>query len=78
MILILILLLIMILILIPNWGTLTVLICSYDVKSQQMNLDLSLVKSAGAWCNKIWQVSRFLLMAHQKVAQGPYTETIDL
>jgi hypothetical protein len=34
-----------------------------------MNLDLSLVKSAGAWCNKIWQVSRFLLMAHQKVAQ---------
>jgi hypothetical protein len=40
---------------------------SYDVKSQHINLDLSVVTSGGAWCNKIWQVSRFLLLAHQKV-----------
>ncbi|XP_023349810.1 valine--tRNA ligase isoform X2 [Eurytemora carolleeae] len=43
---------------------------SYDVKSEYINLDLSLVPRAGAWCNKIWQVSRFLNMAHQTTSDA--------
>jgi len=39
---------------------------SYDVKSQQMNLDPSLVPRANIWCNKIWQVSRLLVQAHER------------
>jgi len=37
---------------------------SYDVKSSQINLDAALVKQAGAWCNKIWQVARLLNNTH--------------
>jgi len=44
-----------------RWGLLT-----YDVKQHQLNLNLAVVKSAGAWCNKVWQLARFLDMAHTK------------
>ena len=42
-------------------------VSSYDVKSQQINLDVELVTRAGAWCNKIWQVARLLHLTHGKV-----------
>jgi len=44
-----------------RWALLT-----YDVKQQQLNLNLSVVGNGGAWCNKVWQLARFLLMAHTK------------
>jgi len=44
-----------------RWALLT-----YDVKQQQLNLNLSVVGNGGAWCNKVWQLARFLLMAHDK------------
>ncbi len=40
-------------------------LCSYDVTSQQMNLDLNVIKTASAFGNKIWQATRFLVMAIQ-------------
>jgi len=43
---------------------------SYDVKSQQMNLDPELVPRAKIWCNKIWQVSRLLVQAHQRAKEA--------
>ena len=45
-----------------RWGLLT-----YDVKQRQINLNLTVLNSAGAWCNKIWQLARFLDIAHDKV-----------
>jgi valyl-tRNA synthetase len=39
-------------------------LCFYDVTSTHMNLDLNVIKTAGAFGNKIWQASRFLVMAH--------------
>ena len=47
-----------------RWG-----LASYDIKSQQINLDMAVVQGAGAWCNKIWQLARFLNMAHERANQ---------
>jgi len=43
---------------------------SFDVKGQQINLDVDLVVRAGAWCNKIWQVNRLLDKTHQLAAES--------
>ena len=45
-----------------RWGLLT-----YDVKQRHINLNLTIINSAGAWCNKIWQLARFLVLAHDKI-----------
>lgn len=45
-----------------RWGLL-----SNDVKQRQVNLNLTVLNSAGAWCNKIWQLARFVDLAHNKV-----------
>lgn len=44
-----------------RWGLLT-----YDVKQQQLNLNLAVVGAASAWCNKVWQLGRFLDLAHAR------------
>ena len=46
-------------------------LCMYDVSSAQINLDLTIVKTAGAFGNKIWQASRFLVMAHHRAKSLP-------
>ena len=48
-----------------RWGLLT-----YDVKQRQINLNLTVLNSAGAWCNKVWQLARFLHLAHEKIRGG--------
>jgi len=48
-----------------RWGLLT-----YDVKQRQINLNLNILNSSGAWCNKIWQLARFLNLSHQKVTDA--------
>ena len=47
-----------------RWGLL-----SYDVKQQHINLNLSVIGSAGAWCNKVWQMARYLHLAHTRVGK---------
>ena len=47
-----------------RWGLL-----SYDCKQKQINLNLTVLNNAGAWCNKIWQLARFLHFAHDKVSE---------
>ena len=47
-----------------RWGLLT-----YDVKQRQINLNLTILNNAGAWCNKIWQLARFLNMSHEKISK---------
>merc|ERR1719150_2472244 len=47
-----------------RWGLL-----SYDCKQKQINLNLTVLNNAGAWCNKIWQLARFLHLAHEKAAE---------
>ena len=32
----------------------------------QMNLDITIIKTASAFCNKIWQATRFLILAHER------------
>lgn len=46
-------------------------LCMYDVSSAQINLDLTIVKTACAFGNKVWQASRFLVMAHQRTKSLP-------
>ena len=57
-------------------------LCMYDVSSAQINLDLTIVKTAGAFGNKVWQASRFLFMAHQRAKSLPsmtaFAESADL
>ena len=48
-----------------RWGLL-----SYDCKQTQINLNLAVLNSAGTWCNKIWQLARFLHLAHEKASQN--------
>ena len=48
-----------------RWGLL-----SYDCKQKQINLNLNILNTAGAWCNKVWQLARFLHLAHEKVSQN--------
>ena len=33
---------------------------------QQINLDMTVMKTASAFCNKIWQAARFLVLAHER------------
>lgn len=38
----------------------------FFISGQQINLDLPLIRNCGAFCNKIWQVSRFLVLAQER------------
>ena len=40
-----------------------------NVSGAQINLDVTTIKTSAAFCNKIWQASRFLLMAQQRKPQ---------
>ncbi|XP_040574569.1 valine--tRNA ligase, mitochondrial [Lepeophtheirus salmonis] len=53
---------------IPHIGTdgLRFGLLSYDVTGEMINLDINLIKSSGAFCNKMWQMSRFFVMALDK------------
>ena len=31
-----------------------------------MNLDMTIMRTAAAFCNKIWQASKFLILAHER------------
>jgi len=46
-----------------RWG-----LSSYDIKSQQINLDMTVIKTSLHWCNKIWQLCKFLNMCHERSA----------
>lgn len=48
-----------------RWG-----LSSYDIKSQHINLDMTVIKTSLHWCNKIWQLCRFLDMCHQRSAEA--------
>ena len=37
-----------------------------DPKSQQLNMDIRFVNTCSAFCNKIWQLTRFFLLSHEK------------
>ena len=52
-------------------------LCMYDVSSAQINLDLTIVKTAGAFANKVWQASRFLVMAHHRAKSLPSLAVAD-
>ena len=46
-------------------------LASYDLRAQSFALEPSVVRAAGAWCNKVWQVSRLLQLAHTRAAGRP-------
>jgi len=48
-----------------RWG-----LSSYDIKSMHINLDMTVIKTSNHWCNKIWQLARFLNMCHQRSAEA--------
>ena len=53
---------------IPRCGTdaLRFSLVHNDPKSQQLNIDVQFVKTCAAFCNKIWQLTRFFLLSHER------------
>ena len=52
-------------------------LCMYDVGGPHINLDLTHVKTASAFANKVWQASRFLIRAHQRAKTLPSMAVVD-
>ena len=59
---------------IPKCGTdaLRFSLVHNDPKSQQLNVDVNFIYTCAAFCNKIWQATRFFLLAHERLQE---TET---
>ena len=45
-------------------------LASYDLRQRQISLNPTVVQSAGAWCNKLWQLARFTALAHARQEGG--------
>ena len=59
---------------IPKCGTdaLRFSLVHNDPKSQQVNVDVNFIYTCAAFCNKIWQATRFFLLSHERVKDaGP-------
>eukprot|EP00095_Tigriopus_kingsejongensis_P000953 maker-scaffold360_size197209-snap-gene-0.42 protein:Tk00953 transcript:maker-scaffold360_size197209-snap-gene-0.42-mRNA-1 annotation:"valyl-trna synthetase" len=39
---------------------------SYDIKAQHIRLDMNLMRTSAAFCNKIWQSTRFLVISMER------------
>ena len=66
---------------IPKCGTdaLRFSLVHNDPKSQQVNVDVNFIYTCAAFCNKIWQATRFFLLSHEKVKEADpnYISNID-
>ena len=48
-----------------------------DPKSQQLNMDVRFVSTCSAFCNKIWQLTRFFLLSHEKKQTDEMSSNVD-
>ena len=48
-----------------------------DPKSQQLNMDVRFVSTCSAFCNKIWQLTRFFLISHEKKQTDEMNSNVD-
>ena len=48
-----------------------------DPKSQQLNMDVRFVSTCSAFCNKIWQLTRFFLLSHEKKQTDEMNSNVD-